>query len=117
MYNFKLLQEHGDLKDELRQLRSRLEGDLQSLREQFRDEKEKHGLAQMRVLETKKENKLLHESLKEADAKMEKYKAEAGEYAEKLRLITGKFELQNAINAMYRNFYASNVRNELDVLV
>ncbi len=45
MQNVKLLQENGDLKDELRQLRSRLEGDLQSVREQLHAEKERHALA------------------------------------------------------------------------
>ena len=114
--NFALLQENGDLKDELRQLRNRLEGDLQSMREQIREEKEKHALAKMRVLETKTESKMLHDSLRDADAKVEKYKAEADEFAQKLRLLAGKYELQSVINATYRKFYAQNPRAESEAV-
>jgi len=105
----KLMEENSDLRDELKQIQKRYEGDFQSLRDQLKGEQDEHGQAQIRNAELLDENGSFHEQLGKLDAQLLKAKAEADELAQNLKLITNKYELQNTINAMYRRFYSRQV--------
>ena len=105
----KLMEENSDLRDELKQIQKRYEGDVQSLRDKLKGEQDEHGQAQIRNAELLDENGSFHEQLGKLDAQLLKAKAEADELAQNLKLITNKYELQNTINAMYRRFYSRQV--------